>query len=104
MERGLQALGISLNDPNLDPKKNPNWERILEKCDKELQKHYADRCSEWRSDQQFFSNATANLRAVKDAWRNPSLHVERDYDEAQALEVFNVVKTFMRQLATNLQE
>jgi hypothetical protein len=104
MEVGLRALGKSLNNPNLDPKRNPNWEAILKPCDDELRKPLKERANEWRSDELFFSNATANLRAVKDAWRNPTLHVEMNYDDDRALEIFNAVKAFMRHLAGKLSE
>jgi hypothetical protein len=45
----------------------------------------------------------AKLRAVKDAWRNPTVHLERNYDEKQAIAVFNAVGAFMRHLSTKLQ-
>jgi hypothetical protein len=48
MEVGLRALGSSLNDPNLDPKRNPSWESILRKCDNELKEPLAKRSSEWQ--------------------------------------------------------
>lgn len=102
VEVGLRALGASLNDAELDPRKNPSWDRILGRCDRELAKPYDQRSPEWKSDQQFYANATANLRAVKDAWRNPTLHVERSYDEREASEIWNAVRAFMRHLATKL--
>ena len=104
MEVGLRALGKSLNNPNLDPKRNPTWEAILRPCDDELKNPLKNRTSQWQSDELFFSNATANLRAVKDAWRNPTLHVEMNYDDDRALEIFNAVKAFMRHLATKVSE
>jgi hypothetical protein len=104
MEFGLRSLGKSLNNPALDAKKNPSWESILEKCDKELKRPLADRSAEWRANDVFFSAATANLRSVKDAWRNPTMHVERDYDDEQALSVINAVKGFMQHLAGKLCE
>ena len=102
MEVGLRALGMSLNDPSLDPKRNPTWEALLSKCDKELQKPAAERSSEWRTDDQFFSQATANLRAVKNAWRNPTMHVEISYDADAAEDIFNAVRAFMRHLAQKI--
>jgi len=100
MEVGLRTLGKSLNDPRLEPKRNPSWDAILKKCDEELLKAAKDRSPEWRQDDVFFSTATANLRAVKDAWRNPTMHVEQDYNEQSASEIWFVVRTFMRHLAT----
>ena len=38
IETGLRTLGKSLNDPSLDPIRNPTWETILRKCDEELKK------------------------------------------------------------------
>jgi hypothetical protein len=50
IEVGLRSLGKSLNEPSLDPKKNPSWEAILRKCDDQLQKPNAHRSAEWQTD------------------------------------------------------
>ena len=50
MELGLHALGKSLNDPTLDPKTNPSWFKILDRCSKELKKPLAQRSPEWQAD------------------------------------------------------
>jgi len=104
LERGLRTLGGALNDPGLDPKRNPSWDAILRKCDDELRKPVKDRCAEWRTDDAFFSTATANLRAVKDAWRNPTMHVEKHYDSEEAREIYSAARAFMRHLAGKLSE
>lgn len=104
MEIALRALGHSLNEPQLDPKRNPSWETILRRCDQEMQKPLAQRSPEWQQDESFYSTATANLRAVKDAWRNPTMHVEQTYDDETASEVWNSVRAFMRQIAVRLKE
>jgi len=102
MEVGLRALSASLNDPTLDPKTNPTWENILGRCDRELAKPLAQRSAEWRKDEPFFSTASANLRSVKDAWRNPTLHVERKYTEEEARDVWYAVRGSIRHLAIKL--
>jgi hypothetical protein len=104
METGLRSLGKSLNNPDLDPRRNPSWEAILRKCDDELAKPLKDRSSEWKSEDQFYSKAIANLRAVKNAWRNPTMHVEINYEVDEAEDVFNAVRGFMRHLSTKLHE
>jgi hypothetical protein len=104
IEIGLRALGKVLNEPKLDPTRNPAWEAILSRCDDELKKPAKDRTPEWSAKNQFFSEATANLRAVKDAWRNPTLHVEKKYDHDEALDALNAVGAFMRHLASELHE
>jgi hypothetical protein len=104
VEVGLRALGASLNDARLEPSRNPSWDSILKKCDEEISRRLAERSQEWREDDAFFSSATANLRAVKDAWRNPTMHVEQHYGEETALDVWNAVRGFMRHLATKLRD
>jgi hypothetical protein len=104
MEYGLRALGKALNDLSLDPKTNPSWEKILGRCNKELEKPYDKRSPEWVIKNQFFCEATANLRAVKDAWRNPGIHIDKKYDPDEALDILNAVRAFMRHLAKELSE
>ncbi len=104
MEIGLRVLAATLKDARLDPKRNPSWDSVLKKCREELGKPLAQRAPEWAANDAFFSGATGTLMAVKDAWRNPTMHVEISYDEERALDVWNCVKAFMRHLATNLHE
>ncbi len=104
LEIGLRALGASLKDASLDPGKNPTWVKILRRCRGELEKDAVDRTPEWRKDESFYSDAAARLMAVKDAWRNPTMHVRAKYTEEEALDIWNHVKAFMAHLATKLQE
>jgi hypothetical protein len=100
MERGLRVIGGSLGIP--DP--NPTWDHILKKCDSELAKRIQDRLPLWKSNDDFFSEATANLRAVKSAWRNPTMHVGSQYSDEVAEDIFRAVRGFMRHLAVKLSE
>jgi hypothetical protein len=104
IECGLRALGQTLSDPDLDPRRNPSWDSILKKCDAEQRKRVGDRAPEWRADNTFFSEVHATLLAVKDGWRNPSSHVERNYTPEQANEIFIAARAFMRKLATKISE
>lgn len=104
MEIGLRVLGETLNDPRLDPKTNPTWARILQRCQEEQAKPLAQRSDEWRSSEAFYSGVSARLMAVKDAWRNPTMHVEITYTEETSMDVYNHVQAFMRHLATKLSE
>lgn len=104
MEVGLRALGASLNDETLDPKRNPSWDAILKRCDHQLTLQIKDRSAEWRVDNDFYAEAVAQLHAVKDAWRNPTMHIERSYMPDQAEDVWNAVGAFMRHLSKKLSE
>lgn len=41
----------------------------------------------------------ASLHAVKDAWRNPTMHPTNKYTEDEAEEIFHASRTFMRRVA-----
>jgi hypothetical protein len=52
----------------------------------------------------FFADVSAHLHSVKTAWRNPTMHVDRDYTTEQAGDIFAAVSTFMRHLAAKVHE
>jgi len=103
VEKALRSLAATLNDPSIDPRRNPSWDAILKKFDSELKRPKAQRSPEWRTDDTFFSEVTAHLHAIKNGWRNPSLHVERTYTPDMAHEIFIAVRAFMRHLAGKLR-
>ena len=99
METGLRALGSTLNIQNA----NPGWESILDKCDKELSRPIKDRSPAWNKHSSFCDEATANLRAVKNAWRNPTMHIGKKYLDDEAENILFAVRGFMAHLATRLK-
>jgi len=101
MEVGLRILGATLHIPTSS---NRSWESILQKCDAEIAKPFKEKSPKWQADEVFLAGATARLRAVKDAWRNPTMHVEAKYTQEQAEGIYGHVQDFMRHLATKLKE
>jgi hypothetical protein len=55
-------------------------------------------------DEQFYSEAVTAFDNVKRAWRNPTMHPEKDYSPERAQEIFDAVRSFMRHLATKISE
>jgi hypothetical protein len=98
MEVGLRSLGKILSVEG----SNKNWEAILQKADKEQVKPVKDQSVLWQSEAGFFSEAVANLRAVKNAWRNPTMHVRKDYSDEIAQDIYNAASGFLRHLASKL--
>jgi hypothetical protein len=104
MEICLRVVAASLKDPRVDPASNPNWGVMLKRFDEELAKPLAKRSPDWAADDAFYSGVAAQLRAVKDAWRNKTIHVSQTYDPARAEDVFTHVRAFTRQVAVKLHE
>jgi hypothetical protein len=95
-EAGLKAAAKALSIPT---DTNRSWDSLLKKITSAVQvQHSRD---EWT---EFYTDLVARLHAVKDAWRNPTMHIEKVYGSEQALDIFNGVSSFMRHLATKLLE
>jgi hypothetical protein len=103
LEIGLRSVANTLQEKSIDPSHNPSWYTILSKFDAELSKPLKDRSSIWKNDDAFYSGVAARLHAIKDAWRNPTMHPASIYTEEQAQEIWQLTQWFMRDLATKLR-
>jgi hypothetical protein len=99
MEAGLKTLAKQLAIPYA-----PSWESYLRQIAAQLELDWKDKAPEWKKDQEFYSEAAAHLSAVKFAFRNPTMHIVKQYTPESAEEIYNSVRMFMRHLATKLSE
>jgi hypothetical protein len=98
LESGLKALAGAVG-----VKRQNDWGKYLHEIDIELQKRF--RTSGARAgDEQFFSEAHMTFDAVRRAWGNPTMHVDRTYTMERAEEILISVRSFMRHLATKLND
>ncbi|MGZ5442743.1 MAG: hypothetical protein ACXW5U_11970 [Thermoanaerobaculia bacterium] len=99
MERGLRATGKALGIPYA-----PSWESYLTQINARIHVKHRKKGVRWKRDEPFFKDVAAYLQTVKIAWRNPTMHVQRDYTPAQADEILAAVRGFMTHLASRLHE
>jgi hypothetical protein len=52
----------------------------------------------------FFESLHASIDAVKNPWRNATMHVERVYTEEDAEHIFIAIKGFIKSLASRCDE
>jgi hypothetical protein len=103
MHWGLLALAADVN-------RTPNpitdtWETIIgaiESGAKEKRDSF-DKAA-WKTVEPFYSEALSDLRSIKDAWRNPTMHFTRTYTNEQADKARVRVRDFMVHLSTRLSE
>jgi len=101
LEIGLIALGTNLNVPAAATK---NWQNLLNEIEKAIRGIDSSFGQNWRADRQWYSDAAAQFRYVKDAWRNAIMHVHQSYGQQRAREVLMATRAFMCQIATRLRE
>jgi hypothetical protein len=111
VQTGLEALAKHLRikiDIQVD-----DWNQIITKIEGGISKKRAgilkgnpatrQQKSRWAKLEPFYSDIVGEVRAIKNAWRNPGFHFRRrDFEEAKAKEILDRVKDFMRNLAANL--
>jgi hypothetical protein len=91
METGVQAFGIKLGVALADKK---NWQNILDEINKAI------KALPKTSQTVEMSQVSANLYAVKLAWRNEVMHPKDTYTLEEADNLIRQVKIFMQQLVT----
>jgi hypothetical protein len=79
---------------------SPTWEPIIRKIDAELKLDYKDR--KFKGNQDVLANMSTHLHAVKVAWRNKTMHVEKINTMEHAKEIYDATCGLMRYLAENL--
>lgn len=99
LEAGIGAIYKCLGIGTLPAGSNPSWGMVLEEIRKELAKR-----GKAFSENDAFKDMYAWLGAVKDAWRNPTLHFEDKKTEEEAQEILLAVQTFMKKVASRMDE
>jgi hypothetical protein len=103
MEVGIEGARRCLSIPDPVKPAQRNWGAILRAVKDELDTRKG---AGWRSpgDQAFFDDVYVSLDAVRNVWRNATMHVENKYTEEEAEHIFGAVRGFMRKLAGRLDE
>ncbi len=86
------------------PSDHANWHNIIEQVEAKVRELPKIRPSQWKADQEFYSQAASHFMIFKDAWRNYTAHRRGIYDEKEARRIMDNVFGFMDQLAKRLAE
>ena len=99
MEVGLKALGKALNIPYA-----PSWEAYLTQISANIAKKHKNKTATWKRDEKFYRDLSGDLLIAKQAWRNPTMHVDRKYSAEEAEQIFVASKNFMARLAEHFTQ
>lgn len=99
IEVGLKALGAALNIPYA-----PSWESYLKQISDNISEKHKNKTSKWKRDEKFYRDLSGDLLTIKQAFRNPTMHVGRKYGPDEAEQIFNGAKIFMVRLAEHFSQ
>ena len=97
LEVGLKALAGALGIPYA-----PSWESYLKQISKSIDAPHPTKTRKWKKSEKFFRDVSGDLMTIKQAWRNPTMHVDRKYYPDEAEVIFGAARTLMQTLAEGL--
>jgi hypothetical protein len=104
-EIGVRVFGNALQVELKHPIKLSEWGAIQGEIDKKISDiRNLPRTMERDADQRFYSEAAAQLRYFKDAWRVRVAHAREIFTEQQALTVMDHVREFFETISARLKE
>jgi hypothetical protein len=94
MEVALKVLGRELGITYA-----PSWEAYLTQINNKISAKHSTKSISWKKKESIYRDIMGDLIAVKMAWRNPTMHIVRQYDFNEANTVYLSVNAFMRRMA-----
>jgi hypothetical protein len=104
MEIGIGAVARCLSIPDPIKPVERNWGQILKCIDEGIKRRWPTSSDKMGGDGALFGALYASLDAVKNPWRNATMHVENKYTTDEAEHIFVAVKGFMKKVASRCDE
>ncbi|OMG55198.1 hypothetical protein BJN45_08645 [Azonexus hydrophilus] len=106
VELGIQAVSKCLGIPDPTKEAERNWGAILRKVKSAMAEFDSGTSKHWSNpaERDYFDSAYMTLDAVKNVWRNPTMHVDKKYNPDEAMSMFIAVRSFMTKLASRMDE
>ena len=102
VQEALECLSRQLKVP-LDPTTD-TWNGLINKIDSAFKAKQASSPKKtWKALEPFYSELVSDIKAIKNAWRNPTMHFRRIYSDTQAEKVYGRVQEFMIHASTRLR-
>jgi hypothetical protein len=104
MELGIRALADCLGLPDPTKPADRNWGVILKAIWNGIEKKWPKSADRMAGDGRLFEDLYVSLDAVKNPWRNSTMHVENKYTDDEAEHIFTAVMGFMKKIASRMDE
>ena len=102
VQEALEALSIALA-VKLDPYTD-TWNALINKVESAMRaKSSGTPKKAWKPIEAFYAELLSDIKAVKNAWRNPTVHFRKTYSDEQAEKIYSRVQEFMQHASTKLR-
>ena len=103
-EVSIRAVARCLSIPDPLKPAERNWGIILRSIKAEIDRRWPTALHRQGGDGHTFEALYASLDAVKNPWRNATMHVEGKYTAEEAQRIWSATESFMRALASRCDE
>lgn len=104
MEIAVRAVAQCLSIPDPTKPAERNWGFVLGEIRKGIDGRWPTTAARMHGDGEIFDMIYASLDAVKNPWRNGTMHPANKYTDDEAEHIFVAVKGFMMKLASRCDE
>lgn len=104
LEIGIRAFSARLGIPDPVSPAKRNWANFLREIKTKVESTYSAQQRMSGSEGAFMESLYATLDAVKNPWRNETMHVEGVYTDAEARFILSNTFAFIQKLATGFDE
>jgi hypothetical protein len=104
LEAAIRAMSRCLGIPDPTRASDRNWGALLKAVRDEIDRRWPGSSSRMSGDGEFFDGAYAALAAMQNPWRNATMHLDQKYTPDEAGHVMDIVKGFMKKLASRMDE
>lgn len=104
MEISVTSVARCLGIPDPVKPGDKSWGKILEAIKAKIDERWPNMADREDGDGQAFEDIYAMLRAIKNAWRNKTMHPARKYTEEEAGKIITVSTQFLVELARRMDE
>jgi hypothetical protein len=104
LEMGISAIASCLGIPDPVKPSERNWGKMLGKIDDAIKAKWPDAKDREYGDGHLFEALYATLSAIRNPWRNGTMHPARKYTQEEAGRIVNTVGNFMRELNVRCDE
>ncbi len=104
MEIGITAIARCLSIPDPLRPAERNWGHILKAVSAGIDTKWPTAADRLSGDGALFEALYVSLDAVKNPWRNATMHVENKYTDDEAEHILMAVKGFMKKMASRMDE
>jgi hypothetical protein len=104
LEAAIRALSRCLGIPDPTRGNDRSWGKMLSKIKDEVDRRWPGNNSRVSGDGKFFDGAYAALAAMKNPYRDSTMHLDEKYTLDEARHIMEIVKGFMKKIALRMDE